>query len=113
MILKFFLHIGREEQRRRLLARIDAPEKNWKFDPGDVAERGHWDAYMEAYEDAIRATAAPHAPWFVVPADRKWFTRLVVGAAIAEALEGLGLHYPDVTEAQRAALMQARAALGA
>jgi PPK2 family polyphosphate:nucleotide phosphotransferase len=113
VVLKFFLNIGREEQRKRFLSRIEEPEKNWKFEAGDVAERAHWDAYMAAYEDAIRATAAPHAPWYVVPADRKWFTRLVVSAALAETLEGLDLSYPAVTEAQRAALMQARAALGA
>jgi PPK2 family polyphosphate:nucleotide phosphotransferase len=113
VVLKFFLNIGREEQRKRFLSRIEEPEKNWKFEAGDVAERAHWEAYMAAYEAAIRATAAPHAPWYVVPADRKWFTRLVVSAALAETLEGLDLSYPAVTEAQRAALMQARAALGA
>jgi polyphosphate kinase 2 (PPK2 family) len=113
VVLKFFLHVSEDEQRRRFLKRIDEPEKNWKFSANDVTERQYWGDYMKAYQAAIRATAAPHAPWYVVPADRKWFTRLVVVAAIARALEGLGLHYPEVTQAQRQALMQAREALGA
>ena len=111
VVLKFFLNVSKEEQRKRFLSRIEEPEKNWKFSASDVAERGRWDAYQEAYQAAIRATAAPHAPWYVVPADRKWFTRLVVVAAICRALEGLGLHYPEVTAAQRAALMQAKESL--
>ncbi|MBU8538594.1 polyphosphate kinase 2 family protein [Falsiroseomonas tokyonensis] len=113
VVLKFFLHVSQEEQRERFLKRIREPEKNWKFSAGDVAERRHWDAYQSAYEEAIRATATPQAPWYVVPADRKWFTRLVVAAAIAKALESLELHYPVVTEAQRRALMQAAEELGA
>ena len=84
VVLKFFLNVSREEQKRRFLSRIDEPEKNWKFSANDVAERAHWDAYMRAYEAAIRGTAGRHAPWFVVPADAKWFTRLVVVAAIVE-----------------------------
>lgn len=112
VVLKFFLHVSREEQRRRFLKRIEQPEKNWKFSAGDVAERAHWDDYMQAYEEAIRATATTYAPWYVVPADRKWFTRLVVVAAIARALEGLELHYPEVTPAQRKALAKAREELG-
>ncbi|MBY0338093.1 MAG: polyphosphate kinase 2 family protein [Acetobacteraceae bacterium] len=112
VVLKFFLNVSQEEQRERFLSRIEEPEKNWKFSAADVAERRHWDAYMRCYEEAIRATAAPQAPWYVVPADRKWFTRLVVVAAIIHALEGLKLHYPDVTESQRAALAEAKAALG-
>lgn len=111
VVLKFFLNISKAEQRRRFLARIEEPEKNWKFSAGDVAERAHWDAYMKAYEAAIRGTAAPHAPWFVVPADAKWFTRLVVVAAIVEALEALDLHYPKVTKDEQAALEVARKAL--
>ncbi|NMJ42165.1 polyphosphate kinase 2 family protein [Roseomonas sp. JC162] len=111
VVLKFFLNVSREEQKRRFLSRIDEPEKNWKFSANDVAERAHWDAYMRAYEAAIRGTAARHAPWFVVPADAKWFTRLVVVAAIVEALEGLDLHYPKVSKAQKAALEVARKAL--
>jgi PPK2 family polyphosphate:nucleotide phosphotransferase len=111
VVLKFFLHVSQEEQRRRFLKRIDEPEKNWKFSAADVGERARWDDYMKAYAAAIRATAAPHAPWYVVPADRKWFTRLVVVAAICRTLEGLGLHYPEVSAADRQALMQAREAL--
>ncbi len=111
VVLKFFLNVSLEEQKRRFLSRIEEPEKNWKFSANDVAERAHWDAYMTAYQEAIRATAAPHAPWYVVPADTKWFTRLVVAAALIEALEGLDLHYPKVTKAQKAALEVARKAL--
>ena len=111
VVLKFFLHVSKGEQKRRFLSRIEEPEKNWKFSAGDVAERAHWDAYMAAYEAAIRGTAAPHAPWFVVPADNKWFTRLTVVAAIVHALEGLDLHYPRVTKAERAGLEVARKAL--
>jgi PPK2 family polyphosphate:nucleotide phosphotransferase len=111
VILKFFLHIGKDEQRRRFLARIEEPEKNWKFNAGDVAERRHWDAYQDAYETAIRATAAPHAPWHVVPADSKPFARLVVSVALSEALEGLDLRYPEVTAEERAALEEARKGL--
>jgi polyphosphate kinase 2 (PPK2 family) len=90
------------------MERLDEPEKNWKFSAADVRERAHWDEYMEAYEDMIRATATPHAPWYVVPADNKWFTRLVVGAAIVEALESLDLHYPKVDKQKRAELAAAR-----
>ncbi|WP_270936707.1 polyphosphate kinase 2 family protein [Falsiroseomonas oryzae] len=111
VVLKFFLHVSPEEQRQRFLKRIEEPEKNWKFSANDVQERQHWDDYMKAYQAAIRATAAPHAPWYVVPADRKWFTRLVVVAAICHALEGLGLHYPQVTPDQRRGLVEAREAL--
>ncbi len=113
IVLKFFLNVSREEQRKRFLSRIAEPEKNWKFSASDVAERAHWDEYMKAYQEAIRATATPQAPWYVVPADRKWFTRLVVVGAICHALEGLRLHYPEVTSGQRAALEEARAALDA
>ena len=94
LILKFFLHVSKEEQNKRFLARLDEPAKNWKFALGDVREREHWDEYMRAYEAAIRATAAPHAPWFVVPADHKWFTRLVISETIVAAIEGLGLAWP-------------------
>ena len=107
-LLKFFLHVSKAEQKRRFLARLEDPEKNWKFSPSDVAERQHWKEYQRAYEDAIRATAAPHAPWYVVPADHKWFTRLVVAAAIVDALEGLDLHYPKLDAAQRRALAAGR-----
>jgi PPK2 family polyphosphate:nucleotide phosphotransferase len=112
VVLKFFLNVSREEQKKRFLARIEEPQKNWKFSPNDVAERAHWDDYMKAYQAAISATAAPHAPWFVVPADAKWFTRLVVVAAIIEALEKLDLHYPAVTKEQRTALAVAKKSLG-
>ena len=111
IVLKFFLHLSPEEQRRRFLSRIEEPAKNWKFSPADVAERRHWDSYMAAYEEAIARTARPHAPWFVVPADRKWFTRLVVVEAIVAALEGFDLHYPVLDEADRMALAEAKAAL--
>jgi PPK2 family polyphosphate:nucleotide phosphotransferase len=113
VILKFFLHLSRKEQKKRFMERLDQPEKNWKFSPSDVHERQFWDQYMEAYEDAIRATAAPHAPWFVVPADNKWFTRLVVAAAIVQALERLELAYPKVDAAKKRELAAARAALAA
>ena len=103
--------MSREEQKRRFLARLEEPEKHWKFSPADVAERPHWSAYMAAYQYAIRATATPHAPWFVIPADHKWFTRLAVVAAIDEALRGLDLHYPTIAPEQMAALEEARRAL--
>jgi PPK2 family polyphosphate:nucleotide phosphotransferase len=111
LILKFFLHVSKKAQKERFLERLDRPEKNWKFSLADANERGHWDAYARAYEDMIRATAAPHAPWYVVPADKKWFTRLVVAAAIDEALDRLGLAYPKVDEAKKKELLAARAAL--
>ncbi len=111
VVLKFFLNVSKAEQKKRFLSRIEEPEKNWKFSAGDVTERGHWDSYMAAYEAAIRGTAAKHAPWYVVPADNKWFTRLVVGAALMHALEDLDLHYPKVTKAQKLALEAARKAL--
>jgi PPK2 family polyphosphate:nucleotide phosphotransferase len=108
LVLKFFLHVSRAEQKRRFLERLDRPEKNWKFSPADVDERKFWKDYMRAYEDAIRATASPRAPWFVVPADNKWFTRLVVAAAVVGAMEELDLHYPVVDAAQRRQLAAAR-----
>jgi PPK2 family polyphosphate:nucleotide phosphotransferase len=111
VILKFFLHVSRKEQKKRFMERLDEPEKNWKFAAADVHERKYWDDYMAAYEDAIRATATKHAPWFVVPADNKWFTRLVVAAAIVEALEKLDLAYPKVDAGKKKELAAARAAL--
>ena len=93
------------------MERLDRPEKNWKFSASDVRERKHWDKYMHAFEEAIRATATPHAPWFVVPADNKWFTRLVVAAAIVEAVENLNLEYPTVSAEQKTELAAARAEL--
>lgn len=110
-VLKFFLHVSPDEQKRRFLDRLDEPEKHWKFSAADVRERAHWDDYMEAYEDAIRATATKASPWFVVPADHKWFTRLVVAGAIVEAVERMDLAYPAITPAEREELASARAAL--
>jgi PPK2 family polyphosphate:nucleotide phosphotransferase len=107
-ILKFFLHVSKDEQKRRFLARLDTPEKNWKFSASDVKERQHWDEYQDAYEHAIRSTATKHAPWYVVPADHKWYTRLVVGAAITDTLLGMELGYPQVTEQERQELTQAK-----
>ena len=108
VIRKLFLHVSKKEQRKRFLERIDEPSKNWKFELNDVHERQHWKDYMRAYEDAIRETATEHAPWFVVPADHKWFTRMVVAAVAVEALEELDLHFPKVTTKQRAELGAAR-----
>jgi len=110
-ILKFFLHVSRKEQKKRFLDRLDQPEKNWKFSASDVQERKFWDDYMHAFEEAIRATASKHSPWFVVPADNKWFTRLVVAAAIVHAVETLDLTYPKVDAAKKKELVAARAAL--
>ncbi len=110
-VLKFFLHVSRKEQKKRFIERLDEPSKNWKFAAADLKERSHWDEYMKAYEAAIRATATPRAPWFVVPADSKWFTRLVVVGAIAEALEKMQLKYPTLNQTQRADLDRSRALL--
>ena len=111
ILLKFFLHVSREEQKRRFMERLDKPRKHWKFSSADIRERGFWGDYMRAFEEAIRATAAPHAPWFIVPADNKWFTRLVVAAAIVEAVENLDLSYPKIDAAKKKELAKARAAL--
>lgn len=111
LILKFFLHVSKKEQKRRFLARLDEPAKHWKFSTADVAERRHWDDYQGAYEDMIRNTAAKHAPWHVVPADNKWYTRLVVAAAIVDAMERLELHFPRTDAARRRELALARRAL--
>jgi PPK2 family polyphosphate:nucleotide phosphotransferase len=111
ILLKFFLHVSREEQKKRFMARLDKPRKHWKFSSADIRERGFWGDYMHAFEEAIRATATPHAPWFIVPADNKWFTRLVVSAAIVEAVEKLDLTYPKIDAAKKKELAAARAAL--
>jgi PPK2 family polyphosphate:nucleotide phosphotransferase len=111
IILKFYLHLSPEEQKKRFLARLDRPEKHWKFSAADIRERGFWTDYMHAFEEAIRATATQHAPWFIVPADNKWFTRLVVAAAIVEAVENLDLSYPKVDAQKKKELSSARAAL--
>jgi|SRR3954469_12021218 len=110
-IRKFFLHVSRKKQKERFLERLDTPAKNWKFSAGDVAERQHWAEYMSAYEDMIRHTATPDAPWHVVPADHKWFTRLVVAATIADAMTALRLEYPTLDAAKRRELRTVRAAL--
>jgi PPK2 family polyphosphate:nucleotide phosphotransferase len=96
VIRKFFLHVSKKEQKKRFLERLDEPEKNWKFSAGDVRERGCWDDYQDAYEDMIRNTSTKHAPWYVVPADNKWFTRLVVSTVIVDTLESLRLQFPKV-----------------
>jgi PPK2 family polyphosphate:nucleotide phosphotransferase len=111
IILKFFLQLSRGQQKRRFMKRLDKPEKNWKFSASDVHERKFWGDYMRVYEEAIRATASKHAPWFVVPADNKWFTRLVVAAAIVEAVEELDLTYPKVGAEKKKELARVRAEL--
>ncbi len=111
LIRKFFLHVSKGEQKRRFLERLDKPSKNWKFSAGDAKEREHWDAYMDAYEDAIRETATKTAPWYVVPADHKWFTRLVVAAAVIDALASLDLEYPKLGKEQLKELAAARETL--
>jgi PPK2 family polyphosphate:nucleotide phosphotransferase len=111
VIRKFFLHLSKAEQKKRFLSRLDEPSKNWKFSGSDLKERGFWDEYQGAYDEMIRATATPHAPWYVVPADNKWFTHLVVAGAIIDALESLGLAFPEVTAEQRHALEDARKTL--
>jgi PPK2 family polyphosphate:nucleotide phosphotransferase len=111
ILMKFFLNLSKDEQWKRLLGRLDDPNKNWKFSAGDIRERGHWDEYRVAYQRAIRATASKHAPWYVVPADNKWFTRLVVASAIIETVERLDLHYPKIDAAKKRDLDSARRAL--
>jgi len=111
VILKFFLHISREEQKKRFMQRLDRPQKHWKFSAADIRERGFWGDYMHAFEEAIKATASKHAPWFVVPADNKWFTRLVVASAIVEAVEKLALSYPKIDAAKKKELATARRVL--
>ena len=110
-IRKFFLHVSNKEQKKRFLERIEEPEKNWKFSANDAKEREHWDDYMEAYEDMIKNTATKVAPWYVVPADNKWFTRVVVAAAVIEALDSLDLKYPEVSDSKLKELAAAKKAL--
>jgi PPK2 family polyphosphate:nucleotide phosphotransferase len=112
-VVKFFLHVSKKEQKRRFLERVDKPEKNWKFSAADLKERQFWDEYQKAYEDMIGNTASEHAPWYVVPADNKWFTRLVVAAAVVHALDKMNLKYPKVSGDQKAALEAAKAQLEA
>lgn len=111
IVLKFFLHVSKKEQERRFLERLDNPDKNWKFSANDAKERGFWDDYMSAYEKTIQQSATKDSPWYVVPADNKWFTRIVVAAAIIDALSSLDLHYPEVTADQQKELAAARVAL--
>jgi PPK2 family polyphosphate:nucleotide phosphotransferase len=111
VIRKFFLHVSNKEQKKRFLERLENPEKNWKFSPNDIKERAFWDDYMEAYEEMIRETATKNAPWYVVPADNKWFTRIVVAAAVIEALDALDLHYPKVSKEKLKELAAAKRTL--
>ncbi len=111
VVRKFFLHVSKKEQRRRFLERLENPEKNWKFSANDIKERAFWDEYMAAYEDMIRNTATKDAPWYVVPADNKWFTRVVVAAAVVATLGALDLHYPRVSKEKRRELAAAKRVL--
>jgi PPK2 family polyphosphate:nucleotide phosphotransferase len=108
IVLKFFLNVSKEEQKKRFLERIDLPEKNWKFSSADAKERQRWDDYQAAYEDMLNHTSTEHAPWYVVPADHKWFTRLAVGAVILQTLKGLKLAYPTVDETHQQELLKAK-----
>lgn len=110
-IVKFFLNISKDEQRKRFLDRIDEPDKHWKFSPSDISERGYWDSYMAAYEEAIRETSTEHAPWYVIPADKKWVSRAAVGAVLAGTIRNLGLQWPPVDDAKRKAIADARKVL--
>jgi len=111
LVLKFFLHVSKKEQKKRFLERLDRPEKNWKFSEADVKERQHWDEYMEAYEDMIRNTASENAPWFVVPANNKWYTRAIVAGAVIDALASLNLKFPKLDSKKLEDLKAAREAL--
>lgn len=111
VIMKFFLHMSRKVQKQRFLERIDDPDKNWKFNANDVKERGHWDAYMQAYEQAIRATATPEAPWYIIPADEQWESRALVGRLLRERLASLDLKHPSLSADERAGLAAGRAQL--
>ena len=111
VIMKFFLNVSKKEQKKRFLERLDEPEKNWKFSASDVMEREHWGEYMDAYEEMIQNTSTERAPWYVVPADHKWFTRVVVAEALVHALDKLNLSYPQVDKKKRRDLKKARAAL--
>lgn len=111
VIRKFFLHVSKEEQRKRFLERLDRPDKNWKFSAADLKERDRWSDYMDCYQDMVRETASENAPWFVVPADHKWFTRLVVANAIIDALDELDLQFPKIDQAKQAELRKIRRGL--
>lgn len=110
-VVKIFLHVSKDEQKKRFLERIDAPEKNWKFSRSDVTERAHWEDYMEAYEDAINATATEHSPWYILPADQKWYTRYLVSRAVLHALEACDPQYPRLPQSDAANLAQCKASL--
>jgi PPK2 family polyphosphate:nucleotide phosphotransferase len=107
-VIKFFLNVSKEEQKQRFLSRIETPEKNWKFTDADVKERGFWDDYQTAYTEAIAATSTDASPWYVLPADHKWFTRLAVSEVICHTLEGMDLKYPEVSEAHLAMLAESK-----
>ena len=109
--MKFFLNISKEAQKKRFLERIDDPEKNWKFSATDILERQHWDAYMDAYQEMFNHTSTPWAPWYIIPADHKWFTRIAVVSVINAMLEGMNLAYPEVGPEQKAALQKAKEAM--
>ena len=110
-MLKLFLHVSKDEQKKRFLERIETPEKNWKFSVNDVKEREHWDDYIRAFEDVLAQTSTDWAPWYVVPADHKWFTRIAVSAIIVDTLEAMDPQYPTVSDEQRAQLLEAKRAL--
>lgn len=111
VVRKFFLHLSKGEQKKRFLARLDDPQKNWKFSMDDIKERGYWKDYQEAYEEMIQETSSKRAPWYIVPADNKWYSRLVVSAAIVETLDSLQLEFPVVDKAKKEELEQVRKAL--
>jgi len=108
VILKFFLHVSKKEQKRRLLNRLENPKKHWKFSPADLAERAFWPDYVEAYQDALSVTSARHAPWFIIPADNKWVARLLVSDILTRTIEGLDLKFPELTKEQRIAVAKAK-----
>lgn len=110
-VVKFFLNVSKDEQKRRFLERIEMPEKNWKFSAGDIKERGHWDDYQKVYQEALGATSTEKSPWYVIPADNKWFTRVAVSEIICQRLEAMKLHYPELTDAQKAELLECKTAL--
>ena len=112
-VIKFFLNVSKEEQKKRFLSRIDEKEKNWKFSMGDVTERGLWDEYMKVYTEAIEATSTDKSPWYIIPADKKWFTRLAVSEVIVKKLESMKLQYPKVTKEHEAELLEAKKVLEA
>ena len=111
VVLKFWLNVSKDEQKRRFLARLDDPDKNWKFEPGDVVERRHWDDYMHAYEEALNATSRPWAPWYAIPADDKLYMQARVASITIAALQSIGLEYPEPSEEDRADFAKAREAL--